>query len=116
MRFLKLFVTKRLSRWIGQFEDHHRFVVCCHFEIVVSLLGLIIHRICSIPSAEASIVTIVTIVPSRAMSTDDCPLVWIHVSVTPVQKWEAAAPMNFATRSRPAIGTRAARTIPPPSE
>lgn len=51
-----------------------------------SMLGLIIHRIWSMPCAEASIVTVVTIAPSREMSTDDCPLVWIHVSVTPVQK------------------------------
>ena len=39
------------------------------------------------------------------MSTDDCPLVSIHVSVTPVQKCDANAVMNFATRSWPAIGT-----------
>ena len=59
------------------------------------------------PSAEASIVATATIAPSRAISTDDCPFVWIHVSVTPVQKCEANAVNKL--RDTLATGNRGAR-------
>ena len=52
---------------------------------------------------------------SRETRTAACPFVSTQASVTPFQKCAAVA-MNFATRSRPETGTRAARTIPPPSE
>ena len=81
---------------------------------IASLLGLSIHRIWSIPSAEVSIATSVEIAPSRDMITDGCPFALTHVSVTPVQKCKAKLAINFATLSRPIIGARAAeRTTPP---
>jgi hypothetical protein len=67
------------------------------------------------PCAEASIVVSATGTPSRDTRTAAYPFASTHASVTPFQKCAAAA-MNFATRSRPTTGTRAARTIPPPSE
>jgi hypothetical protein len=57
-----------------------------------------------------------TAAPSRDMSTDGCPFASIHSRVPPLQKCEAMAAMNLATRSRPETGSRAVRTIPPPSE
>ena len=71
--------------------------------------------ILSMPCAEASIVVTATGTPSRDTRTAACPFVSTQASFTPFQKCEAVA-MNFATRSRPETGTRAARTIPPPSE
>src|SRR5215469_18108902 len=65
------------------------------------------------PCSEASIVVSATGTPSRDTRTAACPFVSTQASVTPCQKCAAVA-INFATRSRPTTGTRAARTIPPP--
>jgi hypothetical protein len=85
-------------------------------ETAVSLLGLIIHMIWSMPWADALMVTRDTASPLREMSTAGWPLASIHANVTLVQKCEAIAAMNFATRLRPETSIRAVRTTPLPSE
>lgn len=82
----------------------------------VSLLGLIIHMIWSMPWADALMVTRDTASPLREMSTAGWPLASIHANVTLVQKCEAIAAMNFATRLRLETSIRAVRTTPLPSE
>ena len=64
---------------------------------------------------RGSTVTSTMMTPSRAMSTEDCPLTCIHERVTFAQKCEAKPAMNFATRSRPRTRIRAAPVTPPPS-
>src|SRR5260370_31411051 len=96
-------------------SDHPIFSL--EVATTASLLGLMIHMILSMPSAEASIVASATGMPSRDIRTDACPFASTHATVMPVQKCEAKAEMNFATCSRPETGARAAvRTTPPPSE
>src|SRR5438552_12369038 len=53
------------------------------------------------PSTDASMVARAATLPSRNTRTDDCPFTSTHSMVTPVQKCEENAAMNFATRSRP---------------
>lgn len=67
------------------------------------------------PFADASTVASATGAPSRDMRAAACPLISIQASVTPFQKCGATAVTKVATRFRPETGTRAARTIPPPS-
>ena len=62
--------------------------------IAASLLGRITHRIWSMPSAEAVIVTSPTTASSRKMATDAWALASIHTSVTPLRKCDAIAAMN----------------------
>ena len=85
-------------------------------ETAVSLLGLIIHMIWSMPWADALMVTRDTASPLREMSRAGWPLALIYVNVTLIQKCEAITAMNFATRLRPETSIRTLRTTPLPSE
>jgi hypothetical protein len=97
----------------GPFCSRERGDKC---ETAVRLLGLIIHMIGSMPWVVPFMVTRDTASPLREMSTAGRPLAPIHANVTLVQKCEAIAAMNFATRLRPETSIRAVRTTPRPSE
>src|SRR5215510_13481326 len=98
--------------WCGPLAPSERSDKC---ETAVSLLGLIIHMIWSMPWADALMVTRDTASLLRKMSTAGWPLALIYANVTLVQKCEAIAAMNFATL-RPETSIRAIRTTPRPSE
>ena len=77
-------------------------------ETAVSLLGLIIHMICSMRWADALYGH-----EGRGFSIAGDVHGWLPIApihVIPVEKCEAIAAMSFATRLRPETGIRAART------
>src|SRR6478735_1026588 len=96
--------------WRASAEGHAPGAVTCR-----SLSGAMIHSSWRMPSGDVVRVTAVVTTPSCVRVAACWPLISTQSISLPAQKWCEKAAMNFATRSRPATGMRAASLTPLPS-